>query len=591
MKRLDPGILKRSVFAYIVGSMFVLVTIVMFYAYFIQNHIHQESDDFFHGYVLFAIFASMVGIFSVLAWLIYHRIRAHHDAINELYSEQIKQINESNQLLIESQNILQNIFDTTPNIMITTDGFGLQRANVAMLDFFGYKSIEEFKEKHEGVCDFFVHEKSSVFSAMKGNEWLKYILFHPYETHKVSMSKGKKKHYFMVNANRLYKNSASTDALVVFSDITAIEEIQERYEYAINGTQDGIWDWNLETGEIYFSPRWKQMLGYEDTELENALFTWQSRVHPDDLHKAEEEFMANIEGKTDYYENIHRLKHKDGHWVWILDRGKTIFDENSKAVRMVGFHTDITQTKKLEQELLDKEDIMIAQSRNAAMGEMISMIAHQWRQPISVIAMGANNVIADIELGLLKEQTLKTEVENIIMQTQELSKTIDDFRDFFKPNKHKEGVLVPDMLLASLSIISKSFENNAIEIENIFDSTTTLSLYSRELEQVFINILNNAKEALQESKKENKKITNRIYETSESVIIEICDNGTGFNNEVLEKMFEPYFSTKSAKNGTGLGLYMSKAIIEKHLRGKLSAKNSLEGAMIIIELPKVLHND
>ncbi|MDO8453044.1 MAG: PAS domain-containing sensor histidine kinase [Sulfurimonas sp.] len=365
-----------------------------------------------------------------------------------------------------------------------------------------------------------------------------------------------------------------------------LQILKERYEYAINGTNDGIWDWNLESCEIYFSPIWKKMLGYEESELENALSTWESHVHPDDLEKAEKDYTENIEGKTSYYENVHRLKHKNGHWVWILARGKTIFNNESKAIRMVGFHTDITEIKNLEHKLREKDEIMIAQSHNAAMGEMISMIAHQWRQPISVISMGVSNIMADLELGTLNEQTLKREAESIMFQTEELSKTIDDFRNFFKPNREKEDVLIFDILMSSLSIICKNLESCAINIENIFDSNTKLSIYSRELQQVFINILNNAKESLQTSTKENRKITNKIYESSDSVIVEICDNGSGFSDAVLGKIFDPYFSTKSSKNGTGLGLYMSKTIIEKHLGGRLWAKNSADGAVIVIELPK-----
>ncbi len=124
------------------------------------------------------------------------------------------------------------------------------------------------------------------------------------------------------------------------------KEHKERMELALEGTNEGIWDWNIIDNSVYFSPRWKEMLGYQDEELPNELPTWVDRLHPDDKDKVWEDVYKNVNGETEYYENIHRLKHKDGHWVWILDRGKTQYDENGKAIRMIGTHMDISEEKK-----------------------------------------------------------------------------------------------------------------------------------------------------------------------------------------------------------------------------------------------------
>lgn len=131
--------------------------------------------------------------------------------------------------------------------------------------------------------------------------------------------------------------------------------LKERLELALIGSNDGIWDWDLVSEETYLSPRWKEIIGYSDDELPNIYSSWASRVHPDDLESAETAIQNNLDGKAEYYECAHRMKHKDGHWVWILGRGKAIFDENGKAIRMTGAHTDITKQKNLEQELLDKK--------------------------------------------------------------------------------------------------------------------------------------------------------------------------------------------------------------------------------------------
>lgn len=122
---------------------------------------------------------------------------------------------------------------------------------------------------------------------------------------------------------------------------------RERMELAFMGTNEGVWDWNILDDSVYFSPRWKEMIGYSDDELPNELSTWADNVHPDDIDKTWADAYRNINGETEFYESIHRLKHKDGSWVWILDRGKAQFDENGKAIRMIGTHVDITKEKKL----------------------------------------------------------------------------------------------------------------------------------------------------------------------------------------------------------------------------------------------------
>jgi signal transduction histidine kinase len=250
-----------------------------------------------------------------------------------------------------------------------------------------------------------------------------------------------------------------------------------------------------------------------------------------------------------------------------------------------GFNTMISS-------ILDKEEMLITQSRQAAMGEMISMIAHQWRQPITVIAMGANNLLINVELENIEPETIKTTANRILEQTVHLSKTIDDFRNFFSPNKHRELVLVNDILEENFEVIGKSLENNNIALEKEYNSTTPIFIYSRELMQVFINILKNAKEAMVEHKIKNPTITVITKEDENHVCISICNNGTAIPDDIILKIFDPYFTTKDEKNGTGLGLYMSKTIIEKHLHGSINAENQKNGGVCFtMTLPKKVDNN
>ncbi len=252
---------------------------------------------------------------------------------------------------------------------------------------------------------------------------------------------------------------------------------------------------------------------------------------------------------------------------------------------LLGFVKDLTERKIALQQAKEQEDIMIAQSRHAAMGEMIGMIAHQWRQPITVISMGASNILADIELQETSEESLRRQAEKIIKQTMHLSKTIDDFRDFFQPAKASEETTVYEVVLEAEKIIGKSLESRGIKLDIDSNSMFRLKTYARELLQVYINLINNARDVLVDKKIKEPTITITITEDNSHVITTLCDNGGGFDETILNRVFDPYFTTKEKLNGTGLGLYISKTIVEKHLKGSIIAENSKEGACLTISLP------
>lgn len=270
----------------------------------------------------------------------------------------------------------------------------------------------------------------------------------------------------------------------------------------------------------------------------------------------------------------------DGHKEYLQTTKLSIRDLNGNIMGVLGLGRDITTLK-------ETEELMIVQSRHAAMGEMISMIAHQWRQPISAIAMGANNILADIELELLNEKVLNETANDILNKTKELSKTIDDFRNFFRPQKDKEVVSIEDIFSNTFEVVGKSLEHHSVNVIKEFDYHDKITTYSRELMQVLINILKNAKEALTEHTKEQREITISVVEgASKKISIKICNNGGTIPKDIIDKVFDPYFSTKDEKQGTGLGLYISKTIVEKHLKGTIKVKNIEDGVCFTINLPK-----
>lgn len=403
-------------------------------------------------------------------------------------------------------------------------------------------------------------------------------------------------------------------------DTRTIEE-----ELAIDAIEDGLWDWDIAHNSVHFSVRWKSMLGYTDEEVPNELEEWSKRVHPDDFDRTMHDVHAHLEGKTPYYINEHRLKCKDGSYKWVLDRGKARFGSDAKAIRMTGFHTDITQRKLLEEELLglsaqlsnelelsiskesklkhtnleleqklsheielrrQKEEMLLQHTRQAAMGEMINMIAHQWRQPLTSIGLSADNILISLALDSLDVKELQNSLELITTQVHYLSQTIDDFRNFFLPNKAKEYLKVQECMEGALAIIEKILVAQNIKLEKNFHDTTPIGLYKSELIQVILNLLKNAHDAFLEQSIEQRYLRLETYEDASNIYLQVCDNAGGINKEILKRIFEPYFTTKAAQNGTGLGLYMSKMIIEEHLKGRLTCKNTQEGACFEILLPK-----
>jgi len=243
--------------------------------------------------------------------------------------------------------------------------------------------------------------------------------------------------------------------------------------------------------------------------------------------------------------------------------------------------------KQLQEEIAERkvqEQLLVHNSKLAAMGEMIGMIAHQWRQPLSSISTIAGNLKVFIDLEMYDKDEFVKLLGEINNHSQYLSRTINDFRHFFKPDNPKDTVVIDDIIDATLGIIGKSLEYKNIDLIKEYSFTKPIFIYPNELMQVFLNIIKNATDALIENRILNPKITIKGYETDGYQIVEITDNAGGIPNEIIDKIYNPYFSTKGTV-GTGLGLYMSRTIIEEHCGGTIKAHNHEGGACFTITLP------
>ena len=248
---------------------------------------------------------------------------------------------------------------------------------------------------------------------------------------------------------------------------------------------------------------------------------------------------------------------------------------------------NVTLEKKIESEVAknrEKDKAMIQQSKLAQMGEMIAMIAHQWRQPLSAVSATANDLILKIAFDNYNEKYFDDKLKKITDLSQYLSKTIDDFRGFYKEDKEKIEVLLSNITTEVLKIVSSSIESNNIYIRTDLQGSKKISTYSNELKQVLLNIIKNAEDILLEKKVKKPYIHIQTYDDADNSYLEVSDNGGGIPEDIINKICDPYFSTKTKKDGTGLGLYMSKTIVEEHCNGKFIISNSDDGAKFTIVL-------
>lgn len=246
---------------------------------------------------------------------------------------------------------------------------------------------------------------------------------------------------------------------------------------------------------------------------------------------------------------------------------------------------NISEHKRMENELKSKDEMIIVQSRQAAVGEMMSMIAHQWRQPLNIIGLAITNVETKQMLDMLDDTALEDNIKIMTKNISYMSETIDTFRNFFKPDTVKELKTMNDVLRSISSIVGSSLENNNIKLNIINNSQTALLIHKSSLVQVLLNLINNAKDAFLDVHVNKAAIDVTIEETLETVIIKICDNAGGIPEDIIYDITKPYFTTKDL-NGTGLGLYICQTIIEKHFAGTFDWYNITNGACFVITLNK-----
>ena len=281
------------------------------------------------------------------------------------------------------------------------------------------------------------------------------------------------------------------------------------------------------------------------------------------------------------------------HFRRIHDLQEKIVEDKTKELKELNANLEL----KISQEVSKnrkKDIIMFQQARFASLGEMLNNIAHQWRQPLGSISMIIQSFQTKMRLNKLSLDFVEQKVADALLLAQNMSNTLDDFKNFFSPNKSKNSFFIKDCVENSIELSKYFLNKENIKVDLIVKKNVKIYSFENELSHVFLNIISNSKDALINNiSKDNRVIRVIVNSKKDFVFVNISDNGGGIPPLIMPKIFEPYYTTKYKSAGTGIGLYMSKQIIEKHIKGQISCKNieiiinnqKYDGTSFLIKIP------
>ncbi|MEI8354839.1 MAG: PAS domain-containing protein [Deltaproteobacteria bacterium] len=370
----------------------------------------------------------------------------------------------------------------------------------------------------------------------------------------------------------------------------------------------GSWEYDLHKNRLSCSKELYRICDLTPGGKRLTFKTVMRVVHPDDLNRVKIAIETAYQTQN-HFSLFHRIVRSNGTSRILHSQGKIVVDVSGVPVRMIGTAQDVTSRKKTEEVLKskhralkefnqilerrvgeevdknrEKDFILIRQSRQAAMGEMIGNIAHQWRQPLTTISLLIQDLSENYCYGEFTQEYLDKTIDHAMQVIQSMSRTIDDFRNFFKPDNQKVSFLVAEAIRKTISFAGPGLMENNIQVVLETDGALFITGYPNEYAQALFSIVTNAKDALLEKRVEKPSIYIGLSSAHGKVLVTVADNAGGIPEEFIDKIFDPYFTTKKFGEAIGVGLYMAKTIIEKHMGGKLSARNISGGAKFSIEV-------
>jgi len=364
---------------------------------------------------------------------------------------------------------------------------------------------------------------------------------------------------------------------------SALRASEDRWQLALQGNNDGIWDWNIQSNTVFFSARWKEMLGYTEDEITNHFAEWSKRVHPEDLNWVTEALQDHLAGKTQFYGTEHRIRCKEGKYKWILARGQALWDEAGKPIRMVGSHTDITPAKQMEEALRQQAESLA--EANRLKDEFLAIVSHELRTPLNAI-LGWSQMLRYRKFDEAKvAQALETIERNAKLQKQ----LIEDLLDVSCTIQGKLNLtvaptnLVP-LIEAAIETLQTAADAKAIQVKFLVDDSVALvSGDANRLQQVVWNLLSNAiKFTPQGGRVEIRLSKGERRDSSSSPVayIQVSDSGIGIKAEFLPYVFDRFRQENSSitrcYGGLGLGLAIVRDLVELH-GGTVQADSPGEG--------------
>ena len=386
----------------------------------------------------------------------------------------------------------------------------------------------------------------------------------------------------------------------IITDITelkqakkALEESLLKQNEAIKSANVGLWDWDLITNKVRFSVEWKKQIGYEDHEIGNEFKEWENRVHPDDLEPTLEKVQHSIAKINQNHQSEFRFRHKDNSYRWILAQASIVPDENGRPIKMIGSHIDITERKLADEEKMNLQNKLAQAQKMESIGNLAGGIAHDFNNILSSIIGFTELALDDVAIGTPLEDNLQ-EVYTAGKRARDLVRQI---LAFARQSDEKLKPIRVDIIAYEVIKLLRSSIPATVEIRESIESQSTIMGNTTQIHQLFMNLCTNAGYSMEDeggileiSLKDivvDKDVYNKKLDLKYGKYIElsVSDTGTGIPSEILDSIFDPYFTTKGLGEGTGMGLAMVHSIVESY-GGKITVESKIEeGTTFTIYLP------
>lgn len=382
-------------------------------------------------------------------------------------------------------------------------------------------------------------------------------------------------------------------AVITFRDVTAVRRAEQaraaaeaRWQFALDGAGEGVWDFDDDSGRVFFSARWKAMLGYADDEIGDGLSEWTRRIHPEDKPIVMNAVARYRSGGSVDYRTEHRLRHKDGHWIWVLDRGKIVERRpDGSARRVVGTHTDITRQREIEHALSEQRAAELA---SRAKSEFLSRMSHEMRTPLNAV-LGFSQLLEQHGTG---NAQLQRYTGHILHASRHLLALIDDVLDLQQVEEGRlllspQPLPLHDAVATALALLVPQIQARGLRVGATIDPGVWVHADAKRLHQVLLNILSNGIKY----NRENGTLRCSLGTDAPTGVVRLCidDSGAGLSDAQVHRLFQPFerlgFETSSIE-GTGLGLIIARRLMQE-MGGCLELTSTPGvGTRVTLELPR-----